>query len=129
MSSHGPSSGHPQDCYGCKLRTIQFGNVEPPAERLIDAQRGRDLPAYQRLRQQGFQPKHTKGCAELETRAHSQFEIDMHGLVEPGLWRKSAGVIGDVQAAVQEGMRAAREQNVGVDEIKSWRDQPAETVS
>lgn len=109
-------------CYARKLRTIQFGNVQPPPERAVETQREKDLPAYQRLRRQGLQPKATRGCAELETRAHSQFEIDMHKLVEPTLWKRAKGQITETMAAVQEGMREARELGVTTQDVKGWRD-------
>lgn len=122
IRTHGDDAGHDPGCYGCKLVSIQFGNVEPPPQRLIEQRRAKDLPAYQRLRRQGLQPKATKGCHELETRAHSQFEIDHHGLVEPGLWGKTKNQIAETQQAVQEGMREAKDQGIGVEEIKAWRD-------
>lgn len=109
-------------CFRCKLVSIQFGNVEPPPQRAIESQRERDLPAYQRLRQQGLQPKATKGCHELESRAHSQFEIDMHKLVDKGLWGKTKNQIEETQHAVQEGMRHAKDQGIGVEQIKEWKD-------
>lgn len=35
----------------------------------------RDLPAYKRLRKQGFQPKSTVGAAEIEAGATTKFEV------------------------------------------------------
>jgi hypothetical protein len=62
-----------------------------------------------------------KGCAELETRAHSQFEIDHHKLVEPTLWKKTKNCIEDAQHLVQDGMRRARDMGVTVEDVKKWR--------
>lgn len=99
---HGPASGHPETCFGCKLRSVQFGNTMPPPERLIEQQRAKDLPAYKRLRDQGLQPRRTVGCAELETRAESQEEIDVHGLIDPKLLR-------GYRTQIQDGMALAKE--------------------
>lgn len=108
------------DCFRCKLVSVQFGNVEPPPQRLTEARWSKDLPAYKRLRDQGLQPKATKGCYELETRAHSQFEIDHHGLVEPTLWAKAKNQIEETVLAVKEGERDAKEQGVGVEQVRDW---------
>lgn len=114
--------GQHDDCFACKLSSIQFGNVEPPPQRLIEHQRDKDLPAYKRLRDQGLQPKKTVGCYELEARAHSQFEIDHHGLVEPGLWGKTKNQIAETVQAVREGMRTAQEMGVTPQDVKQWKD-------
>ena len=36
----------------------------------------RDMPAYKRLRREGHQPPSVDGCADLEARARSPFEIE-----------------------------------------------------
>lgn len=37
----------------------------------------RDMPAYKRLRNEGLQPPHIAGCAELEAKADYRTEIEM----------------------------------------------------
>lgn len=120
---------HEGDCFGCKLVSVQFGNVEAPPERLIEAQRAKDLPAYQSLRHQGLQPKATKGCHELATHAHTQFEIDMHGLVEPTLWKKTGSAVTDTMQMVREGMRDARDMGVTTQDVKQWKDDQQKKAS
>ena len=93
---------HGPDCYGCKLRSVQFGRVEPTAQSQMERQWDRDLPAYKRLRDQGLQPRTTQGAAELEQRAASQLEVNMGKLIDPALLRKHGGQIA-------EGMHMARE--------------------
>jgi hypothetical protein len=39
------------------------------------------MPAYQRLRRNGLQPKRIDDCAELETKATDQFEVEMAMIV------------------------------------------------
>jgi hypothetical protein len=67
---------HDDDCFGCKLATIQFSNVEPPPERTMEIRFTRDMDAYKRLRRQGYQPRMTKNCAEVEARAKTKFEVE-----------------------------------------------------
>lgn len=109
-----PSPDCAPDCYGCKLRSIQFGNVEAPAERVMEQRMERDLPAYRRLRANGLQPKTTKNCAELETRAHSQREIEIGGLVEPKLLRQ-------YESRISEGMAASRDLGFSTSDVAGWK--------
>ena len=106
---------HDADCFGCKLHSIQFSNVEPPTERIIEKRMERDLPAYARLRAQGLQPRTTRDCAELETRAHSQLEIEMGKLIDPPLLRKHGNEIA-------EGMAAAKDAGYTTGDVKGWKD-------
>lgn len=106
-------------CFKCKLKTIQFGNVTPPPERLMEQQRAKDLPAYKRLRDQGLQPKRTTGCAELETRATDQFEIDFHGLVSDRLKKTHVPVIKEAMQMAQESTWSP------IDEVHKRREQAA----
>lgn len=119
--THGPDKGHEPNCFGCKLHSIQFGNVEPPGQRVMEHQWNRDLPAYARLRAQGYQPKQTRGCAELETRATQDIDIEMHKIVDPGLWRKAGPVVTDVKLQVEEGVRRAKESGLTLEDVKKWR--------
>lgn len=101
-------------CFRCKLVSIQFGNVEAPAERVIEKRMERDLPAYARLRAQGLQPRATKDCAELEGRAHSQLEIEMGKLIDPPLLKKHRNEIA-------EGMAMARDSGFTTSDVKQWK--------
>lgn len=111
-------SKHPDtfdpSCFRCKLVSVRFGNVDELAERRIEKQQERDLPAYQRLRANGIQPKSTRGCAELETRAHSQLEVELGGLIEPKLLRRHS-------SEISEGMQMAREHGFGVEDVAGWK--------
>ena len=74
-------SSYVEGCFACKLRSVNLapsaqGSPEATTVSLRDKRWDRDMPAYKRLRQQGLQPKGIDGCADLETRAHDQFEIE-----------------------------------------------------
>lgn len=103
-----------EGCFRCKLVSIQFAGTDELTERRIENQQERDLPAYQRLRANGIQPRSTKGCAELETRAHSQLEVELGGLIEPQLLRRHQGEIA-------EGMQMAREHGYGTADVSQWK--------
>lgn len=123
MSTHdGNCEGIHCKCFARKLRTVQFGNVEAPSERLMEQRLDRDLPAYRRLRNQGLQPKMTRGCAELEQRANTQFEIDHHKLVASDLWRKAGPAVEDITTMVREGMAQARDAEYTLDDVKRWKE-------
>ena len=106
---------HDFDCYGCKLATIQFGQVEPPSQTLIENQWERDLPAYARLRRQGYQPPRTQGCAELEARAHLPREIEKGRIINPQAWREVGHMIEDAEAV------ASDISPVAPAEIREWK--------
>ena len=106
---------HGEDCFGCRLQTIQFGNVEPPPERPIEQQWERDLPAYKRLRRQGYQPPRTQGCAELEARAHSDREIEKGRIINPEAWSQVGHMVEDAEHV------ATQVQPVPVEEIREWK--------
>lgn len=48
----------------------------------LEKQWDKDLPAYKRLRAHGFQPPSTDGCADLEARATTAFEIEAGEIME-----------------------------------------------
>lgn len=100
----GDHHGQHDDCFACKLKTIQFGNVVAPPERLMEKRWDRDLAAYKRLRQQGLQPKTTRHAAQLEAQASTQREIEMGFLAD-----YSSNEIRQVMPAIEEGMQAAKE--------------------
>ncbi len=72
-------------CFYHKLRTIQFAGTARSPQSLMEARWERDMPAYRRLRDNGLQPPHIDGCAQLETRASSQLEIEMGHLISPSV--------------------------------------------
>lgn len=74
---------HGEDCFGCRIQTVSFAASAMPSRkpdavgaRQTEARMARDLPAYKRLKDQGLQPAATKGAAELEKRANSNWEIE-----------------------------------------------------
>ena len=101
-------------CFARKLRSIQFSNVMPPPERIVEQRQNRDLPAYARLRAQGLQPLSTRNCAELEGRAGSQLEIEMGKLIDPPLLRRHRNEIA-------EGMAMARDAGYTTGDVKQWK--------
>ena len=106
---------HGEECFGCRLQTVQFGNVEPPGERVIEHQWERDLPAYKRLRRQGYQPPRTQGCAELEARASSDREIEKGRIINPAAWSQVGHMIEDAEHV------AGQTSPVPPEEIREWK--------
>jgi hypothetical protein len=98
--------------------SIQFSNVEPPVERIIEKKMDADLPAYARLRAQGLQPPTTRNSAELEKRANTQMEVEMGKLIAPDLLRRH-------QSQITEGMSMARDAGYGIDDIRGWKKRAA----
>jgi hypothetical protein len=96
------------------LVSIQFSNVEPPSERIVERHQNADLPAYARLRANGIQPPQTKGCAELEKRANSQLEVELGKLIDPPLLRKHQNEIAD-------GMALARDCGFTTADVAGWK--------
>jgi hypothetical protein len=103
MSTH---RGQHEDCYGCKLATVQFGNVEAPPQRKIEDQWSKDLPAYARLRKEGKRPPHTIGAAELEARANTDREVNMGRLIHPSAWSQVGNAIVDAEHAAKAAVQA-----------------------
>lgn len=62
-------------CFSCKITSVQTGNVFMPQAGVAEGQWEKDLPAYKRLRDQGYQPKTTSGSAHLEAHATTEYEI------------------------------------------------------
>ena len=80
MRTHGVDHWDPEGCFGCKLRSIQFG-AGPAPQTLIERRWAEDMPAYARLRANHIQPRSVDGAAELETHLnHGQLEADMRHL-------------------------------------------------
>ena len=106
--------GQHDDCFGCKIRSVQLGNVEPSPQTKMERRWERDLPAYARLRRNGLQPPSTQNCAELETRATTQREVEMGRIINPQAWAQVGG-------AVQEAEAIAKESHFGIDDIREWK--------
>ncbi len=66
----------------CKVSTVQLhagAATSNPEYHKVEAREKRwekDMPAYKRLRQQGYQPAHIDGSAALERDATTRFEIE-----------------------------------------------------
>jgi hypothetical protein len=65
---------------------------------LKERQWHRDMASYRELRRQGYQPKNIDGCAELEGRVSSQFELETGHLFTK-----------EQMVEVREGIRIAHE--------------------
>lgn len=64
------------DCFYHKVRSISFSPTVTP-QTLMEKRWARDMPSYARLRANGTQPPSIDGCAELESIANSQADIEM----------------------------------------------------
>lgn len=76
---------HPEfveGCFMCKVSTVKLNagaassNAEYHAIEAREKRWQRDMPAYKRLRDQGYQPAHIDGSADLERDATTRFEIE-----------------------------------------------------
>jgi len=76
-----PNPNCKPDCFGCKASSISFAPSAMATRSLAagykatEKQQEKDLPAYKRLREDGLQPKSTKGAAEIEAQATTRFEV------------------------------------------------------
>lgn len=66
-----------------------------------DKQWDKDMPAYKRIRNNGVQPPRIDNCAELESRAGDQFEIEMAKIVPANM-----------KSRVKEGLAIGKELEV-----------------
>jgi len=76
---------HPEfvsDCFMCKVSSVQLNagavNSNPKFQEVEAREKrwNKDMPAYKRLRDQGYQPKGIDGAAVLERDATTRFEIE-----------------------------------------------------
>ncbi len=68
------------DCFGCHMLEVNIGGF--PTEGTDRERRwDKDMPSYKRMRDGGLQPRQIDGCAELESRASDQFEVEMGHLI------------------------------------------------
>jgi hypothetical protein len=74
-----------EGCFGCKVGTLQMApsvasstvwGARAKADKEREKRWGVDMPAYKRLREQGYQPPRIDGSAHLETHAETRFEIE-----------------------------------------------------
>ena len=72
-----------EGCFGCKVTGIRMGANSTTtrgadvAETNARAKRwDRDMPAYKRLRQQGYQPRGIDGAAEVERKAVHDWQVN-----------------------------------------------------
>lgn len=90
-----------------KLRSVQFGKPRS-SKSFMESRWERDMPAYQRLRMNGLQPKQIDGCARIETEANSQLEVEMADVLKP-LAVESGQTLKQLLPKVSEGMAMARD--------------------
>ena len=72
-----------EGCFGCRVSLVHVGpnstTTKGAAVNQIEQKaRGwdKDMPAYRRLRQQGFQPRSIDGAARLESTATSAAQVE-----------------------------------------------------
>jgi len=93
--------GSHENCFGCKLKTIQFG-AGPAPQTLMERRWEADMPAYARLRRDGLQPRGIDGSAELETNLnHGQLEVDMRHLFNENFGAKDLPRLADTMEEVK----------------------------
>ena len=84
-----PNPNCKPDCFGCKASSISFAPSSMATRSLAasykatEKQQAKDLPAYKRMRQEGLQPKSTKGAAEIEAQATTRFEVTSGQIFRP----------------------------------------------
>jgi hypothetical protein len=55
-----------------------------------EKQQAKDLPAYKRMREEGLQPKGTKGAARIEAGAQTKFEVTSGQIIDDQSTLKAA---------------------------------------
>jgi hypothetical protein len=70
-------------CFGCKVLGVRMGanstTTRGAAVSVVDERAKRwdkDMPAYKRLRQQGYQPRAIDGSAEVERKAVHDWQVN-----------------------------------------------------
>lgn len=85
-----------EGCFGCKVAGVRMGSNSTTTRgaRVAEIDRTerqwqRDMPAYKRLRRQGYQPKQIDGCAQIEAKAETVAQVesrpDVESLVKRGI--------------------------------------------
>jgi hypothetical protein len=82
---------HPEykeGCMGCKVLSLNVGagaletkGVEVRATDAREKKLSKDLDAYQRLRDNGLQPRNIDGSSDLESKVNSQWDIDLGRII------------------------------------------------
>jgi len=97
-----------EGCFGCKLGTLMLapsvaasteGGQSALREKAMEQRWASDMPAYKRLREQGYQPPRIDGSAALEAKASSRFEIES-GRAFPGKEKQVADAVSFVQESI-----------------------------
>jgi hypothetical protein len=65
------------------VATLNFQGIEAQAHRDKDTSLSKDLTAYKAMRDQGLQPKHVFGSAEIQAQAQTKFEAEHHMVMSP----------------------------------------------
>jgi hypothetical protein len=87
--THGPNSGHPPGCFGCKVLDVQIAPSATPSRsnaaaiNAREARMGKDIAAYKSLRADGLQPKQVTGSADLARHATHPLEVEMGRRLAP----------------------------------------------
>ena len=91
-----PNPNCKPDCFGCKASSISFAPSAmitrsiAGAMKATEKQQEKDLPAYKRMRQEGLQPKGTKGAARIEQGAQTKFEVTSGQIIDDQSTLKAA---------------------------------------
>jgi hypothetical protein len=98
--THGVTHWDPDNCYGCSLKTKTFapsiftttpGGAKAASNNKREHELVQDLAAFKRMRQQGLQPRATRGAARIESEAESTFEVASGQLAHKKAKGKDAG--------------------------------------
>lgn len=102
---------HPEyveGCFGCKVSTLMLApsvaattawGGAAAREKAMERRWAKDMPAYKRLREQGYQPPSIDGAARLEREASSRFEIES-GKAFPGKEKEVKDAVSFVQESI-----------------------------
>lgn len=63
-------------CFGCKAMSLTIDGRSPSKQTRMESAWDRDMPAFKRLVDQGYNPASIDGAAYLETHATTRFEIE-----------------------------------------------------
>ena len=94
-------------CFMCRVSSVSVapsamptrnGGAEAVTINAREARWQKDMPAYKRLRQQGYQPPRIDGCAELETGATTEHEVVLGKVAaNPTQLSEAADIFGDAR--------------------------------
>ena len=82
IRTHGVTHWDPEGCFGCKARTVGVAPSAMPSRHPVAAGNVlrekdlvKDLDAFKRMRQDGLQPRATRGAAKVASQAESEYEV------------------------------------------------------